>query len=81
MNSTVIFAFAVLGLVACGAQSTQSVKGPPAPTQTHAPEPAGEPFPSVRSQDEANANAAAAISKENADAELEKLKKELAGGE
>jgi hypothetical protein len=36
--------------------------------------------PDIESQDEADANAAKAINKDNADAEFEKLKKELSGG-
>jgi hypothetical protein len=36
--------------------------------------------PDIDSQDEADASAAKSISKDNADAEFEKLKKELSGG-
>ncbi len=57
---------------------------PGAVTPVTAPEPAPAPapdaFPALRSQDEADAAARAAISKQNADAELEKLKQELSGG-
>jgi uncharacterized lipoprotein YajG len=58
-----------------------------APQSTPAPTPpAAQPAapdveaPAIPSQAELDAKAAAAISKENADAELEKLKKELGGG-
>jgi len=61
-------------------QAASKATPPPAPVATDAPAPAASELPALMTQDEADAKAAAAIQKENADAELEKLKKELGGG-
>ncbi len=84
VSRTTLFAVGSLLLAAC----TVEEKGPPpaapgtpgaAAPQAPAPDAAPE-LPAIHSQAEADAKAAATISKENADLELEKLKKELGGG-
>ena len=76
------FIAAALLLAACTSKQPKSTT--PAPQSNPIPANAEneQPIdtPPVMSQDEADAQAAKAIQKENADAELEKLKKELAGG-
>ena len=74
---------AALFLAACTVEQKPAPRPPAAPAPVAAPAPAAKPdaFPPIKSQQEADAKAAQAISKENADAELEKLKKELAGGQ
>lgn len=81
IQMTVIGALLVCGACNSG-QEPVSPKGtttpPPANSAPNDPKPA-ETAPLI-TQDEADAKAAAAIQKENADAELEKLKQELGGG-
>ncbi|HUR28503.1 MAG TPA: hypothetical protein VM509_09975 [Planctomycetota bacterium] len=73
-------------LLACAACSSGKDSADPKDVDPVPPAAAGQPapppadLPPLISQDEADAKAAEAIQKENADAELEKLKKELGGG-
>ncbi len=71
-----------LALLACTAKQPEAPKAAPPSVPVAAPAPAPEAeMPALMTSEEAAAKAAKAISKQNADAELEKLKKELAGGE
>lgn len=95
MNRTILCTFGALALSACAVQEPEPLKQAPAATPTEQPagSPAAlapiqaeltplaeESFAPLSTQEEAAAKAAATISKENADAELAKLKEELAGG-
>ncbi|MEO6708940.1 MAG: hypothetical protein ABI054_07430 [Planctomycetota bacterium] len=83
MNSKLALSLVALGLAGCASKEPSSPK--PAPTQDPLARNPGSleelpPVDAPMSQDEADANAAKQIQKDNADAELEKLKKELSGG-
>ena len=84
MNTRLSMLLGALSLAACSGQETKPAQeAPPAApiaAPIAAPGPKPEPIPAPMSQADAAAKAKAAISKENADAELEKIKKELAGG-
>ena len=82
MNRKTICALIALLIAGCTAKEPGSSKELPSHAPVAAPTPAAKPveLPPLISQDEADAKAAAAIKKENADAELAKLKKELSGG-
>lgn len=73
-----------LSVSACSGEEKQPAGAPPAaPNPPGVQAPAEEPgvdVPALPSQEEADAKAAATIGKENADLELEKIKKELGGG-
>jgi hypothetical protein len=83
MSSKVLCAISLAFVAACTVEEPAHKSEAPAqaPVAVHPPAaaPAAAPAP-LMSQDEADAKAAKAITKENADAELEKLKKELSGG-
>ena len=76
-------AIAALLFAGCTVQETARPNEPtrraPVAAEASAPVKAAE-IPPLMTQDEADAKAAQAIKKENADAELEKLKQELSGG-
>ena len=82
MNRTLSCGLGALALLSCTAKQPDVQKSAPAPAPVTAPAPVvEEPMPPVMTSEEAAAKAAKSISEQNADAELEKLKKELAGGE
>ena len=76
MNCKILISVAALALAACTAHEAHE----PAQTPTASPAAAKIEVPTLQTQDEADAQAAKAISDKNAAAEFEKLKKELAGG-
>lgn len=76
MNRTLSCGLGALALLSCTAKQPDVQKSAPAPAPV-----VEEPMPPVMTSEEAAAKAAKSISEQNADAELEKLKKELAGGE
>lgn len=86
LSRAALFAVGSLLLAACTVEEkgpTPSAPGTPGAAAPQAPAPvpdAAPDLPAIQSQAEADAKAAATISKENADLELEKLKKELGGG-
>ena len=79
-NSCALVVFFLLGCSSEEPTKPPQKMSPPVPVATSTPAPKAAALPALISQDEADAKAAAAIKKENADAELEKLKKELNGG-
>jgi len=84
MKRTLLLVSSLLGAAACTVQEPVRPQ-PAAPAaqpaaQAPAPAAAAIEIPKLISQDEADAKAAQAIDKANADLELEKLKKELSGG-
>ena len=82
MSRTLLGGLCALALLSCTAKPAEEPKAPVKSTPIAAPAPvAEEPMPPLMTSEEAAAKAAKSISQQNADAELEKLKKELAGGE
>ncbi len=82
MKRTLFCGLCALALLSCTAKQPDVQKPATSPAPVEAPAPAlEEPMPPLMTSEEAAAKAAKAISEQNADAELEKLKKELAGGE
>ena len=72
---------AALVLAACASEhSSKPLRAPPLPAAAQPPPAQPIEMPALMSQDEADAQANQSINQVNADAELEKLKKELGGG-
>jgi hypothetical protein len=70
MNRTLLISIASMSLAACSVEQS----APPAPPAS------GIDVPALPSQDEADAQAQKAIDAKNAEAEFDRLKKELEGG-
>ena len=76
MSKTILISVAVLALAACSGSESGAAPAPSAGTKSA---PTLE-LPALPTQDEADAQAEKSINEKNAEAEFEKLKKELDGG-
>lgn len=76
MNHRILICLGTLSLAACSAHESSHVAAQPKQASAGA----GIEVPALPSQDEADAAAAQSIDDKNADAEFEKLKKEMSGG-
>ncbi len=82
MRCPILCGLCALALLACTSKQPEAPKTAPPSVPVAAPAPEAEAeLPALMTSEEAASKAARTISKQNADAELEKLKQELAGGE